>query len=797
VHLHTLEPIGMSAVPLGDYHPSTAQRLELIAGINASLGPGAFDPRTMDLDSDLEVGQAQWGIYWVSTNPDWNPDEDIRRHPGRLTIWSKALCSGTTGSETHAYSPDSSSPPPLPLPPSADTSPDSLMQVATGLFDFFNTYVPPSEVDIAEITPETEVPDHLDSSPYAGSAPFGPSPTSPKSRRGSDAASDLDDLFSAGSPSPPPATKALEPSDTADTTQPTKEEGPSETSALDNVISSMAPVDPEEPDMSMDIDENMYAQMKEWEDLTGLGGARSAGGGAQTGGDDAPGVLVTEDDFNFFDSPPPQVQVSPAEEQILVDGMAEPADPAQQTVPAPIDLTTADEDLPDSEADAAVPVPSAVHSLPTATGGSASAAIEIDDELVPDPPREQVDASSMPNGAAPVTETVPDPQRDASPENNTLVRRKTVTFEFEQSPPPPEFEDAEVVPVGYEPLDIEPALTSFKYSLPSPAASPETESPSRVELIKRMQAVSKKNGKKDDYASEWDIESEQSEEDDSEDFTGAPPTPVSLIDTEPLDSLATTPRKEAGHKDGSEGLRWEGVDVLGPDEVAELRWDGRDSSAIGWKDAWNRFAVLVDDVGNAGVEQSRILEGVDITTLFDTLLTNRHLRDLLLDVLTPEDADKDIGLGATLGGQSTWQTVRHEADGPDTPLPLTPCNIHVGLRDTVCQVAISALLYSGQLGIQPLGGEKDVSALLLAESDDWRSKDFLSSMSRIYEVSIGCSRFLGSPCRPTTLACIAARNILWQSRGSSVSPLQALRIPYVSRICREVSHELTESRPDA
>ena len=55
---------------------------------------------------------------------------------------------------------------------------------------------------------------------------------------------------------------------------------------------------------------------------------------------------------------------------------------------------------------------------------------------------------------------------------------------------------------------------------------------------------------------------------------------------------------------------------------------------------------------------------------------------------------------------------------------------------------MSALLYSRQLGVQPLGGEKDVSALVMAESDDCRAKSFLSDMGRIYEVCVvhpGCS----------------------------------------------------------
>ena len=648
-----LEPLGARAISLGDYYPTPAQRVDLVAGISASLGTGSFDARVMDLDSDLEMGQAQWGVFWVSTKPDLSADEDIRWHPGRLAIWPKALCSSVTALDGGR---DAAPHPPLPLPLSASTnsSPDSLMQVATGLFDFFNTYVPPSEVDIAEITPETEGPDLLDSSPYGESAPFGPSPTSPRSRRASDAASDLDDLFSAGSPSPPNATKALESIEAAD--QPTKADDTVDLGSLAGGAEPATRVDLEDPDMSMDIDENMYAQMKEWEDLTGMGGIDGVGGvgggGAQTG-DDAPGASITEDDFNFFDSPPPPGAAPLQEESDRVDRLIGDAKIGEQTVSTlsdAIDLTADVEGTPSRDADDGQTAMASDVFPPTAEG-TASAPIEIDEEVIAELPLQQATATSASDLGTLETEAVTNPQPSTSSDFGLPARRKTVTFEVERSPPQLELEDAEVVPMGYEPLEIDPALTSFKYSLPSPAASPETDAPHRVELIKRMQAAAEKQGKKDNYASEWDIESEQSEEEDSEDFSGAPPTPVSMIDTEPLDSLATTPRKEAGSKDGAEGLRWEGIDVLGPDQVVEMRWDGRDGSGMGWKDAWNRFAgeEAGADVGEAG--RRRILDGVDIGTLFDTLLTNRHMRVLLLDVASKKSSGRKTGGDAALGGE--------------------------------------------------------------------------------------------------------------------------------------------------
>lgn len=105
------------------------------------------------------------------------------------------------------------------------------------------------------------------------------------------------------------------------------------------------------------------------------------------------------------------------------------------------------------------------------------------------------------------------------------------------------------------------------------------------------------------------------------------------------------------------------------------------------------------------------------------------------------------------------------------------------MRDTVCQIAVSALLYARQLGIQPLGGEKDVEGLVIAESDYGRAEGFMVGMCAVYEVGFAIHHYhwmMVANRRHSILEGIGGRNTRLRRMGSSVSQLRDSSIRYVS-----------------
>lgn len=72
---------------------------------------------------------------------------------------------------------------------------------------------------------------------------------------------------------------------------------------------------------------------------------------------------------------------------------------------------------------------------------------------------------------------------------------------------------------------------------------------------------------------------------------------------------------------------------------------------------------------------------------------------------------------------------------PSVVLPQS--QIHVGYNGNVCQLSIASLRYWRQLGLQPVGGPKNVKAIVACTSESGSvrtAKSFLKDVGDMYEV---------------------------------------------------------------
>lgn len=68
---------------------------------------------------------------------------------------------------------------------------------------------------------------------------------------------------------------------------------------------------------------------------------------------------------------------------------------------------------------------------------------------------------------------------------------------------------------------------------------------------------------------------------------------------------------------------------------------------------------------------------------------------------------------------------------------MTPCNVHVGFHHNVMSLPIAGLRYWRELGLQPVGGPKNVKAFVMFDERTGLgslAREFLVRMSRAYQV---------------------------------------------------------------
>ncbi|ORX40443.1 hypothetical protein BD324DRAFT_610744 [Kockovaella imperatae] len=382
------------------------------------------------------------------------------------------------------------------------------------------------------------------------------------------------------------------------------------------------------------------------------------------------------------------------------------------------------------------------------------------DEVFPTAQTEEEPYRAPEEEAAEPVETVePKPELDEHPveaketDGDTSIVRPVKQVQFAPSPPlldhshthsSPEFD---LIPTDFVPLHLGPVRASaFPYSLPSPATTPEAL---RVELVDRLRKPNSKY--KDDYAAAWDVESDVS---DMEPDDGSPPgplTPESMMD----DGSAAGNQSLISTESASEAdqeLRWRSKKCISADWLW-LREQAVDVLAVPWEIGWaggskSDAAVEPED----HVVDSSILEELDCSRLANHILADRHLRmyiegsDAFRVNVAVAEAHEDDTLAWMRQGSALCEFIDHhdnEMHNPSgNPKSLAPLSVHVGFAGSVMSLGAAGLRYWPQLGLEPVGGRKDIAFSVLhekASGAEGATLRFLQALEGVYE-SLGLGK---------------------------------------------------------
>ena len=466
-----LRPLGLPALLLGPYTTTQPQDSQLSLNFEAALGSawvGGRSERRLKIQL-LDETFTDWSVYWVPL-PDGQLEIQTlspaqvalawQQRQGVVTIWPTHLSHDLTLGSSVLKSKRRTPPILTDLPTTED-----LMDVASSIFDLYSSQRDPP----ATVTPEAEEVSglHADTSEQVRnpqSAVDGKKSDPHKSQEGSD----IDDLFSAASdsPSPPIPLEPVEPEqwDINELFDPSNDDG--HVYLGDDVVMAS-------PSRQMDtIADADNAEQVEVTDNN----------------------LVTEDDFNFFDSP------------AAADNALQPA---------------SEEVLPHEIMSVRAPDPAETTARPT-DGSIGNDDTEIEPSAETQHHRSPTPALSTP----PPAQKRKREQPPSSLKSNISLKRQA----------------HDLIPISFNPISLvsAPVFPAFPYDPPTPAPTPETLRP---ELVDRLRGSKKA---KYDYTAAWTMESDSSEVDEDEDQTYVPPTPVSEADTEDLQSTKHPPTPHEG-----------------------------------------------------------------------------------------------------------------------------------------------------------------------------------------------------------------------------------------------------------
>ncbi|KAK4686309.1 hypothetical protein P7C73_g3822, partial [Tremellales sp. Uapishka_1] len=361
----SLSPLGLPALYVNHHSASSPQDARLSSLFETFLGStwrnGRADKR-LSAQMNNEIF-SNWSIYWVPLIPASDISAILPSHlaqnwqqsQGVLTVWPTHLVETlSTASPLATTAPRD---PPAILGP---TSTDDMMETAASLFDFYTHYKEPETVEPM-----------LEDDVLEDDA----TPVSEKSEDHEDADSDMDDLFSSHSV-PSEKDKEEEPIDPFDLPEIVDEAAVTSSAIAPSVVegANEAPLFPEEPDVL----------------------ALAA---------------VTEDDFNFFDSPP---EAQPME----IDLPLIAPDPK----PGPVELEIVEivEQRPQ------------IHPI-----------LEVEEPAI----------NGILRSPSPSPQPVPEPSIP--------------------SPPSPSRQDLALIPSPFGAVNLPSGLASFPYNPPTPAPSPQ------------------------------------------------------------------------------------------------------------------------------------------------------------------------------------------------------------------------------------------------------------------------------------------------------------------------------------
>jgi hypothetical protein len=407
---------------------------------------------------------------------------------------------------------------------------------------------------------------------------------------------------------------------------------------------------------------------------------------------------VTEDDFNFFDSP--AAETSPAKvfhaphpplDDHTGKELAVLATPAAALIPLP---------LPDTEP----------ASLASVMEDEAEAEAAPEEEIVPEP---EVAITELVEER--VTKTGP-----SQAEEETQKRR---------------FVD--IVPEAFAPVPLGTRKRpKFAYGLPSPAA---TVSSLRLSCVERLrESVSGKDKEEPfAYTAAWDIESDGSESDcESAATTGAPPTPSSTIsydDRTPANELAVAPTLP------DDEVEYDGTVCVGG-EWTSLQFDINAAATLGraWATSWVDIRPDADyPTPTSPPRPSETQQPeLDLKALANALVRNSFFRALFETAdVTAREVPRPPSV-IVRGGVPVEDVADALAEGSRYTLEQPP--MHVGWGSNVMRINVAGLRFWRELGLMPSGGPKDLSAFVVCapgDSNVKRAQEFLADMGEVFEAN--------------------------------------------------------------
>lgn len=642
-----------------------------------------------------------YSVLWVPTpapasedaaEPNAVPLTKEDQDQGVLTIWPTHLITHRTTKRVSTNKPIV----PIHVPSSEDHL--GLMTAASSLFDIVSAYkepapdnTPPSDRSIEE---SAAIPD-----PQEAHTPI--SQPSPVHDQGSDAEDDLENLFA--SDTPPRTPEPFE---------------PTEAFEMFGEPSSRRISNGNNAHLIDYGDVVMSSPPAREERRTSL---RSVMGESDVV-DEPEAAFVTEDDFNFFDSPPDNVEQeppapeasnkepegpsAPTAEPAQDDNLGEEPNQAEQT---PVEPVVPPEVEPEDEKD---------NAQPERQFDSAS------------PKQVRIEQTTF-NDQVALPHSLPTPASTASiPESRSSDNRG-------------------LVPSAFEPLELSHPGTTFTYSLPSPAPTPQNLNADLIERLSSPKATKKAY----EYAAAWFLDSPPSETDDDE-YTG-PPTPISEIDD--YDESTATPIPLAPVKAGSGVLEYDGMPCVSTEWFGMIDELGRAHTlSRPWVKTWTshtpdtRPAVSERKASKKRKRSSdtgKPAGELDLAAFATQVICNRELRLQLIkrNASLHHDVDPEIADLGTMGTSLVDFAPPSDADDSlgvvDQELSadgnFKQCDIHLGFRGNVMRMSIASLRYWRELDLQPLGGDKDVKAIALVEGQEHllAAKQVCTRFGDTYKVS--------------------------------------------------------------
>jgi hypothetical protein len=653
--IQIIQPLGVPALPIGPYRPSAREALALGPSYEQVLGPDwKVGQSAARLDAQL-TGRQYWEYttLWIPesassihTRLSFDKVAEWKKGQGILTIWPTHLLDDVSDSDVRHASQARTRDTPV-----IESSLD-LLGIASGLFDAVSTYrepveqlTPPGDTSREEEPPVTEPAAELSPIPDTWSNPT------------ADDHDDLEDLFASPKSSHPSHAdlhfEIFGQEDRKDSFT-----NNADLIDYDDIVMSSPP-----PEYGMDLERRASVR-----DVMGV--------------DEAGPGLVTDDDFNFFDSPPDP------------DAVVE-----EKQAPAVLMAT------PDSL------------SIPTVGPVLESPAEAV---TIPQP--------SSPVIETPVAETIALPPPPTPPRPESL---KAVVMSK------PNTHAQDLIPHGFTPLELAYSIRTRPYSLPSPSYSPPNLN---LDLIERLKPPTKK-GKVYDYTLAWHLDADDSESEIDE-YT-RPPTPLSEFDdsASPVDR-PPTPALDDEDEHGQSKYLYQGHWCMAAGLYAMLTQSTRPAGVyVPWGANWGDdppSTALDSPIATLSRKRKQPKSSAspgDLSALAKRIIQNRHVRPTsrrIPDV--KEDTIRMAEEGITLTDLAT--------SGLDaTQHVLTPCSIHTGFQGHVIQLSIAALRYWSELGLQPLSGPKVIKAVIVTrnQEDEGRARRLAESLRNVYSVGTHAS----------------------------------------------------------